>query len=216
MAAILEARSLSKEFPGVILFSDISLTVEEGKSIAIIGKSGSGKSTLLHILGTLEKPTQGQVLFPKALGASAQKIRMNHIGFVFQSFELLEDYTLLENVLMPGKIAGTPLPECKQRALELLANVGLLEKKDLPTKFLSGGEKQRGAIARALCNDPDLLLVDEPTGNLDPLNAQLVQDLLFSCCRKYGKSLVMVTHDKDLAALCDGCYELKQGTLQCL
>lgn len=216
MAAILEARSLSKEFPGVVLFSEISLTVEEGKSIAIIGKSGSGKSTLLHILGTLEKPTKGQVLFPKASAASAQKIRMNHIGFVFQSFELLEDYTLLENVLMPGKIAKTPLAQCKQRAFELLANVGLLEKKDLPTKFLSGGEKQRGAIARALCNDPDLLLVDEPTGNLDPLNAQLVQDLLFSCCRKYGKSLVMVTHDKDLAAFCDSCYELKQGTLQCL
>lgn len=216
MSSILEAKSLCKEFPGILLFKDLSLTIEKGKSIAIVGKSGSGKSTLLHILGTLEKPTEGEIVFPKAPGATAQKIRMDHIGFVFQSSMLLEDYTLLENVLMPGKIAGAPIAECKQKALELLRSVGLLDKKDLPTKFLSGGEKQRGAIARALCNDPDLLLVDEPTGNLDPMNAKLVSDLLFSCCRKYGKSLILVTHDKELALLCDTCYELKEGKLQCL
>jgi lipoprotein-releasing system ATP-binding protein len=213
---VLKASSLRKEFPGLVLFDNLSLSVHKGESIAIIGKSGSGKSTLLHILGTLEKPTKGEVLFPTAPKMDSNYLRMNHIGFVFQSFELLDDYTLLENVLLPGKIARSSSPLCEKRALDLLQSVGLLEKKDLPSKLLSGGEKQRGAIARALCNDPEILFVDEPTGNLDPTNAKIVQEFLFSCCRSYGKSLVLVTHDKELALLCDKQYELKEGRLRCL
>jgi len=216
METVLEAKSLSKEFPGLMLFKDLSLTVSAGESVAIVGKSGSGKSTLLHILGTLEKPSQGEVFFPQAKKASLETLRSRQIGFVFQSFALLEDYTLLENLLMPGKIAGLPLLESKKTALELLEVVDLLNKKDLPAKLLSGGEKQRGALARALCNNPDILLVDEPTGNLDPKNAQIVEDLLFTCCEKYNKALILVTHDLQLARKCSKCYELKEGLLQCL
>ncbi len=215
---LLEAKNLCKTFSGytpLILLEDVSLTLHPKEAIAIKGKSGSGKSSLLHILGTLDSPTKGTVTFPRAPNLSLEQIRSSHVGFIFQSFHLLEDYTLLENVLMPGKIAKTPPILLKERALELLNQVGLLEKKDLPVKLLSGGEKQRAALARSLCNDPDILFVDEPTGNLDRTNALMVQDLLLECCKKYGKALVLVTHDEDFASLCDKTYHLKDGRLQC-
>jgi lipoprotein-releasing system ATP-binding protein len=215
---VLQVTSLSKTFPGkppLTLFEDVSLTVHETEAIAIIGKSGSGKSSLLHILGTLDSPTKGTVLFPKAPGLSLEKLRSRHIGFVFQSFHLLEDYTLLENVLMPAKIAKQYNMDALERALLLLEQVDLLDKKDFPVKLLSGGEKQRASLARALYNDPDILFVDEPTGNLDRTNAVLVQDLLLKCCKEHNKALVLVTHDEDFASLCDKVYHLKEGTLQC-
>lgn len=215
---ILQATSISKTFPGkppLTLFEDVSLTLYPAEAIAIIGKSGSGKSSLLHILGTLDSPTKGTVLFPKAPNLSFEKLRSQHIGFVFQSFHLLEDYTLLENVLMPGKIAKQQNANALERALMLLDQVGLLDKKDFPVKLLSGGEKQRASLARSLYNDPDILFVDEPTGNLDRTNALLVQDLLLKCCKEHNKALVLVTHDEDFASLCDTVYHLKEGRLQC-
>lgn len=214
---VLQATGLSKTFTGpppLALFEDVSLTVYPKEAIAIIGKSGSGKSSLLHILGTLDAPTKGTVTFPRAKSLSLEQIRSQHIGFVFQSFHLLEDYTLLENILMPGKIAKQPQAFLKERALELLEQVGLLEKKDQPVKLLSGGEKQRAAIARSLCNDPDILFVDEPTGNLDRQNALMVQELLLKCCKKMEKALILVTHDEDFASLCDKTYHLKEGRLE--
>ncbi|MES2198749.1 MAG: ABC transporter ATP-binding protein [Chlamydiota bacterium] len=213
---VLQALNLSKTFAGhppLTLLEDVSLTLYPKEAVAIVGKSGSGKSSLLHILGTLDAPTKGKVLFPRAPDLSLELIRSLHVGFVFQSFHLLEDYTLLENVIMPGKIAKMPIKMLLDRAFDLLDQVGLLEKKDMPVKLLSGGEKQRASLARSLCNDPDILLVDEPTGNLDRVNALMVQDLLLQCCKKYGKALILVTHDEDFAALCDKTYHLKDGFL---
>lgn len=214
---ILKATKIQKIFPGptpLEIFKDISLEIYKGESVAIIGKSGSGKSSLLHILGTLDTPTSGSIIFPSMPDASLQKIRSHKIGFVFQSFHLLEDYTLLENILMPGKIAGGKNKTLlKSRALELLEKVNLIDKKNMPLKLLSGGEKQRAAIARALYNDPDILFVDEPTGSLDSTNARLVQDLLLGCCKKQGKALFLVTHDEEFASCCDRMFTLKEGRL---
>ena len=220
MKLLLEAKNLYKTFKGpepLEILKGISLDLYQGKSIAIIGKSGSGKSSLLHILGTLDTPTSGTItICEKEAFTHAKELRRKNIGFVFQSFHLLEDYTLLENILMPSLISRNPTnPKSSsyKKVQELLSFVGLLEKANLPAKLLSGGEKQRAALARAFCNDPDILLVDEPTGNLDPLNAHLVQDLLINGCKKENKSLILVTHDEEFASLCDEVFLLKDGLL---
>jgi lipoprotein-releasing system ATP-binding protein len=213
---VLQATNISKVFSGekpLEILKNVSLTVQTGQSISIIGKSGSGKSSLLHILGTLDLPTKGSVIFPQANTSCLQTIRSLHLGFVFQSFYLLEDYSLLDNILMPGRILRKKPANILSHALALLEQVDLLSKKDLPVKLLSGGEKQRTALARALCNDPDILLVDEPTGNLDPLNAKIVQTLLLDACKKHNKSLVLVTHDQEFASYSDEVFLLKEGDL---
>ncbi len=213
---VLEAQDICKTFEGappISLLKNVSLTVRQATAVAVVGKSGSGKSSLLHILGGLDLPSSGTVKFPRAEGLSLEKIRRLHIGFVFQAFHLLEDYSLLENVMMPGKIAKKD-PSClKKRSLALLEQVDLIPRQNTPVKLLSGGERQRAAIARALCNDPDILFVDEPTGNLDRTNALMIQDLLLSCCKDHGKALVLVTHDEDFARLCDVTYKLSDGVL---
>ena len=212
---ILVAQEIYKTFPGpspLEILQGVSLKVYPGESVAILGKSGSGKSTLLHIFGTLDSPTKGKILFPRSPPSySEREIRSFVLGFVFQAFHLLEDYTLLENVLMPRKIIRNYKNGFE--ALDLLNQVGLLDKKDCPVKLLSGGEKQRASLARALCNNPDILLVDEPTGSLDPINAAVVQNLLLDCVKKQQKSLVLVTHDEDFAAKCDRILTLKNGIL---
>lgn len=215
---ILEAVGIQKVFSGpesIEILKNISLEVFTGESVAIIGKSGSGKSSLLHILGTLDTPTKGKVTFPGMPNEiSFQSLRGNHIGFVFQSFHLLEDYTLLENILMPGKITRKHKENILiKRAKDLLKQVDLLEKQDYAVKLLSGGEKQRASIARALFNDPDILFVDEPTGSLDPINARIVQNLLITSCKKHNKALVLVTHDDEFASTCDKVFILKEGVL---
>lgn len=212
---VLSAKNLQKVFKDpkpLEIFKDLSLDLAPGQSIAIIGKSGCGKSSLLHILGTLDSPTKGAVSFPLASGKTVEEIRSKHIGFVFQSFNLLEDYTLLENTLMPGKIARTK-GDLRKRAKELLQKVDLLDKCHVPLKLLSGGEKQRAAVARALFNDPDILLVDEPTGSLDPASAKVVQKMLLSTCKELNKALILVTHDKEFAFLCDEVLLLEGGSL---
>ncbi len=214
---ILQAHLIQKVFPGrtpLEIFKNISLEIYPGESIAIIGKSGSGKSSLLHILGTLDTPTSGSIKFPSMPKASLEMIRSHKIGFVFQSFHLLEDYTLLENIMMPGKIARKRHNDSlKKRALELLEKVDLLDKQSIPLKLLSGGEKQRAAVARALFNDPDILFVDEPTGSLDSTNAKIIQNLLLNCCKQEGKALFLVTHDEEFASCCDKVFTLKEGSL---
>ncbi len=221
MTIVLSARNLRKTYTSpheVRVLEDVSLDLHAGESLAIMGKSGEGKTTLLHILGTLERPCSGSLHIKNqdAVQGSYDHLRNQEIGFVFQSFNLLEDYTVIENVLMPARIARmstSPSSPMHKRALELLEEVGLSERAGFPAKLLSGGEKQRAAIARALLNDPALLLADEPSGNLDAGNSEKIHQILLDCCRKKGKTLVIVTHDRQLAALMDRQLVLKEGHL---
>jgi lipoprotein-releasing system ATP-binding protein len=214
---ILSASKLRKTFKTpkpVEILSDISLDINAGEAIAITGKSGAGKTTLLHILGTLESFDSGTLLIAEkkiSQPEHASKLRNRRIGFIFQAFNLLEDFTALENVLMPACIARQPLD--REKGMELLSLVGLRDRVHFSAKFLSGGERQRVAIARALCNDPDLIFADEPSGNLDYANADAISHLLFDLVRSSHKTLILVTHDMDLAARCDRQFSLSQGKL---
>lgn len=218
---LLEAKNLSKKFykPAVVpILKDISLQIHAGESVAIVGRSGEGKSTLLQILGTLESPCQGKLFIEGEQISSSNRIRIRNkkIGFVFQSFHLLEDYTALDNVLMPASIARQPTDRgsaAQARAFDLLEKVGLADRANFHTKFLSGGEKQRVALARAMCNDPSLILADEPSGNLDNQTAQMIHEFLLQFAKNPNKALLLVTHDQQLAKLCSKQYELSQGIL---
>ncbi len=219
---ILQARELSKSFyypEPLDIFKNVSLDLHLGQSIAIMGASGEGKSTLLHILGTLERPNEGNITIAgqPVTPSKAAFLRNLHIGFVFQAFNLLEDYSAIQNVLMPALIGQKPIHKgssAHQRAQELLSLVGLDSRSHFMTKLLSGGEKQRVALARALCNDPEIILADEPTGNLDSETSEKVHHLLFDLTRKFHKALVIVTHDKELAKLCNQVFYLKKGKLE--
>lgn len=220
MTTVLRATQLCKTFFSpmpVAVLKGVNLEIRKREKIAIMGKSGEGKSTLLHILGTLEQPSEGEVEFPEVKEISSfAALRNRYIGFIFQAFNLLEDYTVLENLLMPLEIGrkvtkkNTP---SYLRALSLLERVGLENRKDFPAKLLSGGEKQRVAIARALMNDPHILLADEPSGNLDSTTSKSIHALLVECASEQNKALVVVTHDQELAALCDRTLILKNGVL---
>lgn len=224
---VLECQHISKKFynPNPIsIFHDVNLKVHRGEAIAIVGRSGEGKSTLLNILGTLDKPCSGLLkIGGKEVGSfNKSSIRSKHLGFIFQSFHLLEDYTALENILMPAKIARYNTKEnaeAYQHAFHLLEKVGLSDRAHFHTKLLSGGEKQRVAIARALCNHPDILLADEPSGNLDRQTAEMIHEILLTLVKGNGKNsedrkaLIVVTHDKELAKLCDKVYCLQEGIL---
>lgn len=218
---ILQARDLHKSFfspTEVILLKGVDLTVYQGDTVAIMGRSGEGKSTLLHILGTLEKPCSGylEIAGADVAHTSTTKLRNQKLSFIFQSFHLLEDYTAIENILMPARIARKDIAkgsDAYKRALDLLEHVGLSDRAHFHTKLLSGGEKQRVAIARALCNDPDIIMADEPTGNLDKHTSESIQALLLGFAKERNKSLVIVTHDQDLANRCDHRYRLNEGVL---
>lgn len=221
MSYVLEAKNLQKRFTNpldVTILNNVDLTVSSGETVAIMGRSGEGKSTLLQILGTLEKSDSGSIVISgvEVSPFTVTKIRRNHLAFVFQSYHLLEDYTVLENILMPARIhreathKGSPAYES---ALELLDLVGLSNRAFFDAKLLSGGEKQRVAIARALMNDPDLILADEPSGNLDKVSAESIHQLLLNFTKEKKKALVLVTHDEKLAALCDTQYTLEKGAL---
>lgn len=220
--AVLEAKGLYKSFyrpRKVTLLQGIDLKVEQGETVAILGRSGEGKSTLLHILGTLEPPCSGQISIASTLVSTFNRsqLRSKSIGFVFQSFHLLEDYTVIENVLMPAKIARKSTKkgsEAYTRACELLERVAMRERMHFNTKLLSGGEKQRVSLARALCNHPDLIFADEPSGNLDRENSAKIHDLLISLARQENKAVVIVTHDLELANLCSTRYRLSNGLLE--
>jgi lipoprotein-releasing system ATP-binding protein len=206
---ILIAKKISKSYPNVNIFSELDLEIKQGQSVAICGRSGEGKTTLLHILGTLEEPDSGiiEINGQQLTRSNASALRNKHIGFIFQSYNLLEDFTVLDNVLMPARIARKT-PD-KNHGMELLRQVGLQDRAQSLAKFLSGGERQRVAIARALCNNPDLIFADEPTGNLDKANAKKVGELLLSL----NKTLILVTHDPELASLCNQSYTLSGGKL---
>lgn len=222
----LHAKNIHKTFNFPVkttILKGIDLEVMPGETVAIMGRSGEGKSTLLHILGTLEKPCEGKLAIEgeEVSPFNRTRIRNTHIGFVFQAFHLLEDYTVIENVLMPARIARISVSrgsESWKRAFNLLKRVGLEERIDFNVKQLSGGEKQRVAIARALCNDPGVLLADEPSGNLDRQNAEKIYELLFSFVEEENngvkKTLIVVTHDEELARRCSRRYRLEGGVLK--
>lgn len=218
---VLRANNIHKSFThpkNVSILRGINLVVRKGESVAITGRSGQGKSTLLQLLGTLEPPCAGtlEIVNQPITRFNKGKIRNQHIAFVFQSFHLLEDYTAIDNVLMPARIARQNTAKgslAYTRGQELLERVGLSERAKFHTKLLSGGEKQRVAIARALCNDPDLILADEPSGNLDKQTAAMIHSLLLDFVRQGNKSVIIVTHDQELAGLCSSRYELVDGIL---
>ncbi|MDN3504208.1 MAG: ABC transporter ATP-binding protein [Rhabdochlamydiaceae bacterium] len=218
---VVELKNISKTFHQpheTEILSNVCLTVHKGETIAISGLSGEGKSTLLHLIGLLEAPTSGDIFYggKSYKRSSLTDLRREYIGFIFQGFYLLEEETVLSNVLMPAKIAKRPTgpkSDAYKRCIKLLDEVGLSDRIDYPAKLLSGGEKQRVAIVRAFCNDPPLILADEPTGNLDQTHSEAIQNLLINCCKKLGKSLILVTHDHSFADLCEKQYYLKNKTI---
>ncbi len=221
MEPIFVAKNITKSFEyptHLSILSDISLEAFPRQSIAIVGKSGEGKTTLLHILGTLDEATSGELFIAgkKVVANMRDSCRLHHIGFVFQAFHLLTDATVLDNVLLPLQIARKPIHKNSldyARATHFLEMVGLQDRLHFRASKLSGGEKQRVAIARAFVNDPDIILADEPTGNLDHGTAQGIQDLLFRAVADEGKALIVVTHNLALAKQTEMCYELEYGAL---
>ncbi|MCI6938818.1 MAG: lipoprotein-releasing ABC transporter ATP-binding protein LolD [Succinatimonas hippei] len=196
----------------------VNIDIYSNELTAIVGKSGSGKSTLLHILGTLDKADCGEIIYKgeELLKLSDKKkaaFRNIHLGFVYQFHHLLSDFSALENVMMPMLIAGINKNDAKQRALELLEKVALSEKADSRPSELSGGQRQRVAIARALANNPELILADEPTGNLDEKNAQMVFSLFEKLVKEDKIAVVIVTHDNSLSEKCDRVYTMKDGII---
>ncbi|NTW55727.1 MAG: ABC transporter ATP-binding protein [Chlorobiaceae bacterium] len=225
---MLEAKNLDKTYaiPGrqkLQILRGISLSVGEGEMVTIIGASGSGKTTLLNLLGTLDSPDSGEILFEgtqlfrdKKYTLSQKELarfRNRKIGFVFQFHHLLSDFTALENVAMPEFIATGKLPPAKKRAEQLLIELGLGERLDHLPSELSGGEQQRVAIARALMNNPKLVLADEPSGNLDSRNSGMLYELMASLSKERRTSFVIVTHNEEYAALSDRCLHMQDGML---
>ena len=228
MSNILTIKNLEKVYETdsekLTVLKDLNLNVEEGSKIAIVGESGSGKSTLLNIIAGIDSVTSGTVVagteksglweVNSLTEAKMSEYRAHFIGLIFQFHYLLKDFTALENVYIPALIAGISKKEAMERAAALLEDVGVSERMNHLPSQLSGGERQRVAAARALINDPTLILADEPTGNLDPANAQKIGELLFSMADKYKKTLVLVTHDMNLAANGDKQLRIVEGRLK--
>ena len=223
MTALLEARGIRKVFAGgdgrpLEVLAGVDLDVRRGELIAVVGASGAGKSTLLHLLGALDRPTAGDIWLEGSryadLGPQGQsEMRNRKLGFVFQFHHLLREFTALENVMMPLLIGGVAEREARSRAEERLSAVGLAGRMTHRSAELSGGEQQRCAVARALVHDPSLVLADEPTGNLDHTSSEHLHEMLFRLAREFETAIVIVTHNRQLAARADRILWLEDGRL---
>ncbi len=217
-AAMVEARGVTKRFGDLEVLKGIDLRIDRGEVVAITGASGAGKTTLLQILGTLDRPTSGSVIIDgtdvsELSGKPLAHFRNRKIGFVFQFHQLLPEFTALENVMMPALIGGSARREAEAKATELLDFLNLGHRAGHKPSEMSGGEKQRAAIARALVNSPSVVFADEPSGNLDSHNADELQSLFFSLREKYGQTFAIVTHDMRLAGTCDRMIMMKDGLI---
>ena len=214
---MIEAQGITKSFGSLQVLKGIDLHVAQGEIVSIMGASGAGKSTLLQILGTLMRPDAGSLRIDgkDALALKGDKLsafRARRIGFVFQAHHLLPEFTALENVMIPALIAGERDAMARKKAASLLAEVGLARRVSHKPSQLSGGEQQRVAIARALVNHPAVLYADEPSGNLDSATKQEIHKLFFEMRERHGQTIVIVTHDPDLAALCDRSLTMRDGS----
>lgn len=203
---MIKAKSLTKSFGKLQVLKGVDLDIQRGEVVSIVGSSGAGKTTLLQILGTLERPDSGEIDFdgenPILLNDhKLSAFRNQHIGFIFQFHQLLPEFTSIENVMIPGMIAGKPKAELEQRAKELLERLRLTDRMHAKPGTLSGGEQQRVAVARALMNKPKILLADEPSGNLDSKNARELHELFFELQKELGQTIVIVTHNEELAEM---------------
>ena len=215
---MIEIRGIKKSFGTLEVLKGIDLDIERGRIVSIVGASGAGKTTLLQIMGTLDKPDSGSVVIDgvnvmNLSDAKRSAFRNKHMGFVFQFHQLLPEFTALENVMIPAFIGGAGRREAEQRATELLAFMGLQERATHKPNELSGGEKQRVAVARALMNNPSVVMADEPSGSLDSQNKEELHRLFFDLRDRFGQTFVIVTHDETLAGMTDRTIHMMDGML---
>lgn len=216
---MIDIRNITKSFGSLQVLKGIDLHINRGEVVSIVGPSGAGKTTLLQIIGTLDRPDSGSVFVDDIDVTNLSQKRLSdfrnkHIGFVFQFHQLLPEFTAIENVMIPAYIAGVSQREAKQRAQELLEFMGLNDRASHKPNELSGGEKQRVAVARALINKPAVILADEPSGSLDSKNKEELHQLFFDLRDKFGQTFVIVTHDELLASITDRTIHLKDGMLE--
>ena len=215
---MIELDNITRSFGSLQVLKGISLNIDRGEVVSITGPSGAGKTTLLQIMGSLDRPNGGKVLYDgqditKMSEKEISAFRNKHIGFVFQFHQLLPEFTALENITIPMLIAGQGMRQANARAKELLELLGLADRADHKPAELSGGEKQRIAVARALANQPDVILADEPSGSLDTKNKEELHKLFFSLRDQLGQTFVIVTHDESLAAMTDRTIRLLDGSI---
>lgn len=215
---MLSCKQITKQYGSLQVLKGVDLEIAKGEIVSLVGSSGAGKSTLLHILGTLDDADGGQVLLnnvqvDKLKGNALAAFRNRHIGFVFQFHHLLPEFTALENVCIPGWLGNKKKKEVETRAIELLKMLGLAERMNNKPSELSGGEQQRVAVARALINNPDIIMADEPTGNLDSTHARELHQLFFDLRKQFNQTFLIVTHNEELAAQCDRTVHMKDGRI---
>jgi lipoprotein-releasing system ATP-binding protein len=217
---MIQIKHITKSFGPLQVLRGIDMQVQRGEVVAIVGPSGAGKTTLLQIMGTLDKPDSGEVLINgenvfRFSSSKLSKFRNEHIGFVFQFHQLLPEFTALENIMIPALIGGTGKGEARKRAQELLDFMKLADRAGHKPSELSGGEKQRVAVARALVNKPDVIFADEPSGSLDTHNKEELHRLFFELREQMGQTFVIVTHDEALAAMADRTIHICDGVISC-